>query len=136
MIVPPEDCGESCPAAEERKAFREYIMGLSPNPDSKLAKLFPREQPEMTPREMETEFIAGMAHMGITPEPVAPEPEAETLPEPTTPELKYLAAITERLGVIIEQNQILVQAFAAGSEPEPEPKKGIRMQDGSWLSIP
>lgn len=90
----------------------------------------------MTPREQETRFIAEMAHIGITPEPVLPEPEAENLPGPTTPELKYLAAITERLGVIIEQNQVLIQAFAAGSEPEPEPKKGIRMQDGSWFSIP
>lgn len=86
-------------------------------------------------REQETEFIAGMAHMGIltTQEPVAPD--SETLPVADTPDLKYLAAIAERLGVMIEQNAVLIQAFAAGSEPEPEAKKRIQMQDGSWLEI-
>ncbi len=84
---------------------------------------------------MEAEFIAGMAHMGITPEPVTEEPEAETLPEPATPELKYLAAIAERLGVLIEQNGVLIAAFAAGSDPEPEPKKTIRMLDGTEIAI-
>lgn len=57
--------------------------------------------------------------------------ETETLPEPNTPELKYLAAITERLGVLIEQTAVLVQAFAAGSEPEPEAKRTMKLMDGT-----
>lgn len=65
------------------------------------------------------------------------EAEAITLPEPTTPELQYLAAITERLGVIIEQQNVLITAFSAGVEPEPEAdgRKTIKLMDGSVAQI-
>ena len=74
-----------------------------------------------------------MALMGITPEPHPEVPEAETLPNPDTPQLKYLAALCERLGVLIEQNGVLIAAFAAGSEPETEAKRTMKLQDGSVI---
>lgn len=62
------------------------------------------------------------------------EPKAETLPDPATPELKYLAAIAERLGVLIDLGQALLTAFEVGSETEAAaPRKTMRMLDGTEI---